>query len=67
MLDLKPRIHFEEKEIAVLVDDELDGTGRIVADGLSQRDGLRPHRLAGLSVEEGAWRLLDHFLVPPLD
>ena len=67
MLDLKPRVHLEEIEIAVLVDDELDGAGGVVADGLGQRDGLRPHRLAGLGVEERARRLLDHLLVAPLD
>ena len=67
MLDLKPRIHLEEIEVAILVDDELDGAGGIVADGLGERHRLRPHRRAGLGVDERAWRLFDHLLVAALD
>ena len=67
MLDLKPRVHLEEIEIAVLVDDELDRAGGVVADGLGQRDGLRAHRRAGLGVDERARRLLDHLLIAALD
>ena len=67
MLDLKPRVHLEEIEIAVLVDDELDGAGQVVADGLGERDGLRSHRLARLGVEERARRLLHDLLIAPLD
>ena len=67
VLHLKPRVHLEEIEIALLVDDELDGAGRVVADRLGERHGLRAHRLARLGVEERARRLLDDLLVAPLD
>ena len=67
MLHLEPRVHLEEIEIAVLVDDELDRAGGVVADRLGQRDGLRAHRLARLGVEERARRLLDDLLIAPLD
>src|SRR5262245_8008512 len=67
MLDLKPSVHLEEVEIALLVDNELDGTGRVVADGLGERDGLGSHRLARLSVEERARRLLHDLLIAALD
>ena len=67
MLDLEPRVHLQEIELAVLVDDELDGAGRVVADGLGQRDGLGAHGLARLGVDERARRLLHDLLVAPLD
>src|SRR6202030_753871 len=37
MLDLQPRVHFEEIEAAILPGDELDGAGAVVADGFGQR------------------------------
>ena len=67
MLDLQPRIHLQEVEIAVLVDDELDGSGRAVADVSRQGDRLFAHGAAGRFVEKRRRRLLDHLLVPPLD
>ncbi len=67
MLDLKPRVHLQEVEVAVLVDDELDGAGGVVADRLGERHGLSSHRLARLRIEERARRLLDDLLVSPLD
>ena len=67
MLDLKPRVHFEEIEIALLVDDELDRAGRAVIDGSRQRDRLPAHRFAGFGVEKRARRLLDDLLVAALD
>ena len=67
MLDLQPRVHLEEVEIAILVDDELDGAGAVVADGLCQRDRLLAHRLARFRIEERRRRLLDHLLMAALD
>ena len=67
MLDLQPRVHLEEVEALVLPGDELHGAGGIVADGLGERDRLRPHPLAGRGVEQRARRLLDHLLVAALD
>ena len=36
---LETRIHLEEVEVALAVDEELDRTGRVVADGLRELDG----------------------------
>src|SRR4029079_5394245 len=66
MLDLKPGIHLEEIEIALLVDDELDGPRRIVADRFGKRYRLSTHRRARLGVDERARRLLYDLLVPSL-
>ena len=66
MLDLEPRVHLEEVEAHVGAEDELDRAGRIVADGLGQRDGLGPHRGAERRVHRRRRRLLDDLLVPPL-
>ena len=67
MLDLQAGVHFQEVEVAILVDDELDRTGAAVADGLGQGDRLLAHAAPGLLIEKGARRLLDHLLVPALD
>ena len=67
MLDLQARIHFQEIEIARAIDDELDRAGAVITHGLGQRDRLRAHGGAGLFVQEGRWRFLDHFLVAALD
>ena len=56
-----------DAEHAVLVDDELDGAGRAVADRACQRDRLGAHRGARPGVEQWARRLLDDFLVAALD
>ena len=67
MLDLKARVHFEEVEIALAVDDELDRTGAVVLHGACKSDGLLAHRLASLGRKERRWRLLEDFLVAALD
>ncbi len=67
VLDLQPRVHLEEVEVALPADDELDGARRLVVDGLGERDRLLAHRLARRVVEERRGRLLDHLLVPALD
>ena len=59
MLDLQPRVHFEEVEALVLAGDELDGAGAVVADRLGQRDRLLAHLLARRLVEQRRRRLLD--------
>ncbi len=66
MLDLQPGVHLQEVEVAVLVDDELDGARRLVIHGLGERHRLRAHVFAGGLVEERRRRFLDHFLVTPL-
>ena len=67
MLDLQARVHFEEEEIAVLVDDEFDRARAFVFHGLGQRHGLRAHGGARLLVEEGRRRFFDHLLMAALD
>jgi hypothetical protein len=65
VLDLEPRVHLEEPEIAVLVQ-HLDGPGVHIAARARHLDGRGPHRLAGLVVEPGCGRLLDQLLMTPL-
>src|SRR5262249_60278668 len=67
MLALQPRVHFEKIEALVLSDDELHGAGRVVADGLGERDRLLAHFAARRRVDERAWRFLYDFLVAALD
>ena len=67
MLDLQPRVHLEEIEVAVLVDDELDRAGALVVDRLGQRHRLLAHGLPRLLVEERRRRLLHDLLVAALD
>ena len=43
MLDLQPRVHLHEVELAVGVEQELDRAGADVADGSRQRDRRRAH------------------------
>ena len=52
MLDLQTSVHLQEVELAVLVDEKLDGAGRLVADRLGQRHGLGAHLLAQLGRQE---------------
>ena len=67
VLDLEPRVHLEEIEIALAIDDELDGARGAIADRARDRERLLAHGAAGLGIEEGARRLLDDLLVPALD
>src|SRR5262249_6816714 len=67
VLDLEPRIHLEEVEVLLRIDDELDGARGLVADGGRKRYRLPSHGSARLVVEEGARRFLDDLLVPALD
>src|SRR5205823_2670137 len=67
VLYLDARVHFEEVEVALRVDEELDRTGAHVVDGLGRLHGDLAHRLAGLGVERGRRRFLDHLLVAALD
>src|SRR5262249_56278393 len=67
MLDLQPRVHFEKIEALVLADDELDGAGGVVADGLGERERLLAHFAARRRVDEWARRFLHHFLIAALD
>ena len=65
MLDLQPRIHLDEVEPAVFVQ-ELEGSRPAVADLAACRDASRAHRLAHFRVDPGSRSLFEHFLVPAL-
>src|SRR5713226_3372741 len=67
MLDLQPRIDFEEPEIPRRFQHELDGPRAPVPDGLrdGQRDGT--HAVAQAGVDGGRGALFDDFLVTALD
>ncbi len=67
MFDLKPRVHFQEEEAAILAGDKLDSSRAVVPDGLGQRDGLLAHLLARSFVEQRTWCFLDDFLVTALN
>src|SRR5262252_3891498 len=67
MFHLEPRVHLEEIKEAVLVDDELNGAGRVVAHRLGERYGLSAHSGAGLLVDERARRFLHDLLIAALD
>src|SRR4051812_14549881 len=71
MLDLQPRVHFEEVEALAAgvgaVDDQLDRARAIIADRPRQRDRLLAHRLAHLGRDERRRRFLDDLLVATLD
>ena len=66
MLDLNPRVHLEEKEIAMPIEQALDGARADVADGLSSRDRHRTHPRPQLLVDGRRWGLLDDLLMPTL-
>ena len=65
MLDLQARVHLQEEELAVLVQ-ELHRPGVDVAARLGDGDGGGAHGLADLVGEVGRRALLDELLVPPL-
>ncbi len=66
MFHLQTRVHLEEIEIAVLVDDELDRPGALVIHRLGQRHRLLAHGLARRLVKKGRRRFLHHLLVAAL-
>ena len=66
MLDLDAGVHLHEVEGAVLVEQELDRAGRVVADGRGQLDRGFAHLLAQLGRDGRRRRLLDQLLVAAL-
>ena len=67
MLDLEPRIHFEEIELLfLLVIDELDRAGGCVGNCFAKTHGRFMQSHALRSAEAGSGRLLDHLLVAAL-
>ncbi len=66
MLDLQPRVHLHEPELAVL-EQELDGAGADVADCLRRLDRGFAHGRAQLRVHRRGGRFLEQLLVAALD
>src|SRR5882757_7331558 len=67
MLHLQTRVHLEEIERSVLIDDELDGARIDIADRLRGGDSGAAHLPSERSVDAGRRSLLDDFLMPPLN
>ena len=67
MLDLDPRVHFDEIELPVLVQEEFDGGGVHIVGLFDQPDRRVRQTLSITLLQRGAGRLLDHLLVTPLD
>ena len=67
MLDLDPRVHFEEVKVAIGVGQELYRSGAVVTHRLRGLHRDRAHLSAHLGRDERRRRLLDHLLIAPLD
>src|SRR5262249_3207129 len=67
MLDLQPRVHLEEVELAIAADDEFHGAGGLIFHRARESHRLLAHRLACRIVEKRRRRFLDHLLVAALD
>ncbi len=68
MLDLKPRVHLQEPELAGIAEEELDRSQPLVADLLCKIAGTLEHVLADLRRERraGTRALFEELLVPAL-
>ena len=66
MLHLETSVHFQEKEIAALLQQELHGSGASVGNRPSGFDRSLPHRLAKFGIDRDGRRFLNDFLVTPL-
>ena len=66
MLDLQAGIHFHEVETAILLGDELYGTGADVADRLGSGDCCLAHLAATRFAHAGGRRFFQHLLVAAL-
>ena len=70
MLDLEPGVDLEEVELGAVtgaVHQELHGAGVVIAGGLGERHGGRAHALPQRRGDGRRGRLLEHFLMAPLD
>src|SRR5918998_5012993 len=67
MLDLEPRVHLEEEEVAVRAEQELDGAGARVAERLTRAHCGGAHPVAQGEGDRGGGALLNDFLVAALD
>ena len=67
VLHLNARVHLEEIEAPVGVEQELDGPRALVPDGPRRRERRLGQPRAERRIDRRRWRLLDHLLVPPLN
>ena len=67
MLHLQAGVHFQEVEIAVLVDEELDRTSTFIATGQRRLHGSFAHGLAQFGCYKRRGCLFDDFLMAPLN
>ena len=67
VLDLDARVHLEEEELAMAVEQALDRAGADVADRARGLDRHRSHARAQLGRDGRRGRLLEHLLVPALE
>src|SRR5688572_27099762 len=65
MLDLHARVHLDEVELTVLIE-ELERARAAIADVAAGGDAAVTDHLALLGVDARRWRFLDHLLVAPL-
>src|SRR5882762_10196014 len=66
MLDLQPRVDFEEIEIEISVDEKFHRAGVDVATGTRQANRGIAHFLAEVGCDDGRWSFFDDFLVTAL-
>ena len=66
MLDLKPRIHLEEEEVAFAIDQKLNRARVLVARGARDADGGLAHSASQILIDDWRWALLEHLLMTPL-
>ena len=67
MLDLDARVHLQEIELPLLVEQELDGARADIADRLGGADGGRAHARAKFRRDGRGGRFLDDLLMAALD
>jgi DNA-binding LytR/AlgR family response regulator len=67
MFHLQARVHFEEIEILLLIDQEFHRAGIGVARRLRHFDGDFAHAPAHFGIDHRRWRFLQNFLVAALD
>src|SRR5271156_5623682 len=66
MLDLEPRVHFEEIKAAVRIHQELDGSRVRIPAGLRELHGGIAHRAPQFGRHNRRRRFFDYFLIPAL-
>ena len=67
VLHLQAGVHFQEVEVPMFVDQELDGAGAFVVTGQRRFHCGLAHGLSQFGCDKGRGRFFDHFLVPALD